>query len=95
MLKSTWDALNQLFTIAQAWNRYDGFVPDLSNPCQEKWFPWFKYNKNTAKFVYEGATYSFVSTTAAFGLYVCFESRKRAEQFGRQFVDLYNQVFLL
>lgn len=85
-------ALNQLFTIAQAWNKHDGFVPD---PCQEKWFPWFKYNKNTAKFVCEGATYSFVSTTAAFGLHVCFESRKRAEQFGRQFVGLYNQIFLL
>lgn len=85
-------ALNQLFTIAQAWNKLDCFTPEQ---CQEKWSPWFKYNKNTERFVYECTTYWPVSANATFGLRVCFKSRERAEQFGRQFVDLYNQVFLL
>ena len=30
-------ALNRLFTIAEAWNRSDGFVPDFSNWNQAKW----------------------------------------------------------
>ena len=34
-------ALNELFTIAQAWNKEDGFVPDFSDWHQDKWFPWF------------------------------------------------------
>lgn len=31
-------ALNQLFTIAEAWNKEDGFVPDFSDCNQDKWF---------------------------------------------------------
>ena len=34
-------ALNELFTISQAWNKEDGFVPDFSDWEQNKWFPWF------------------------------------------------------
>ena len=45
-------ALNRLFTIAQAWNKADGFVPDFSDCKQYKWLPWFEYNKDTAVFVY-------------------------------------------
>lgn len=84
-------ALNQLFTIAQAWNKLDCFTPEQ---YQEKWSPWFKYNKNTERFVYECTTYCPVSSNAIFGLRVCFKSRERAEQFGTQFIDLYNQIFL-
>lgn len=36
-------ALNKLFTIAEKWNKEDGFVPDFSNKGQWKYFPWFKY----------------------------------------------------
>ena len=34
-------ALNKLFTIAAAWNKLDGFVPDFSNWSQNKWTPLF------------------------------------------------------
>lgn len=44
-------ALNKLFTIAQAWNKEDGFVPDFSDWNQDKWFPWFVYDKDVAGFV--------------------------------------------
>lgn len=44
-------ALNKLFTIAQAWNKEDGFVPDFSNRNQWKYFPWFIYNNDAAGFV--------------------------------------------
>ena len=88
-------ALNRLFTIAEAWNKADGFVPDFSDWNQNKWYPWFKYDKDTERFVYafthDAPAYACVVTGSRF----CFKSSKRAEQFGRQFVELFNKVFLL
>ena len=43
-------ALDQLFTIAEAWNKADGFVPDFSDWNQNKWYPWFKYDKDAERF---------------------------------------------
>ena len=90
-------ALNELFTIAEAWNKEDGFVPDFSDWEQDKWFPWFMYNKNAAGFVFAG-THATLSAPpyahAALGSRLCFKSSARAAQFGKQFADLYNKVFL-
>ena len=88
-------ALNELFTIAQAWNKADDFVPDFSNSMQDKWFPWFVYDKGAAGFVFAYASSAPSGTTAYFGSRLCFKTRNRAIQFGKQFVGLYNQVFLL
>ena len=78
-------ALNKLFTIAQAWNKEDGFVPDFSDWKQDKWFPWF---------VYASTNDTPATAYAHFGSRLCFKSSARAEQFGKQFADLYNKVFL-
>lgn len=88
-------ALNELFTIAQAWNKADDFVPDFSNSMQDKWFPWFVYDKGAAGFVYAYSYNSPSNTYTSFGSRLCFKTRNRAIQFGKQFVGLYNQVFLL
>lgn len=87
-------ALNKLFTIAQAWNKEDKFVPDFSDKEQDKWFPWFEYNRDAAGFVYVVTNYSPTIANAYLGSRLCFKTSKRAEQFGRQFADLYNEVFL-
>ena len=87
-------ALNELFTIAQAWNKEDGFVPDFSDWYQDKWFPWFDYDKDAAGFVCAG-TYNAPSGADAYvGSRLCFKSSARAAQFGKQFADLYNKFFL-
>lgn len=88
-------ALNELFTIAQAWNKADDFVPDFSNSMQDKWFPWFVYDKGAAGFVCAGTNAAPSVTGAHLGSRLCFKTRNRAIQFGKQFVGLYNQVFLL
>ena len=88
-------ALNKLFTIAQAWNKADDFVPDFSNSMQDKWFPWFVYDKGAAGFVYADTLHTPSYTGAHLGSRLCFKTRNRAIQFGKQFVDLYNDVFLL
>ena len=90
-------ALSKLFTIAEAWNKEDGFVPDFSNEEQRKYFPWFEYNKGAAGFVCVNtdwtATYAIAS--AGVGSRLCFATRERAIAFGTQFKDLYNDFLLL
>ena len=87
-------ALNKLFTIAEAWNKADDFMPDFSNENQYKYFPWFVYDKDAAGFVYEHAHHTATNTNADFGSRLCFKTAKRARQFGEMFADLYNEVFL-
>lgn len=85
-------ALNQLFTIAEAWNKEDNFVPDFSDYNQAKWFPCFEYNKGTAKFVFDRAHYTLLCANAPTQLRLCFMTPERAKQFGEQFIDIYNKV---
>lgn len=92
-------ALNKLFTIAEAWNKEDGFVPDFSDNEQDKWFPFFKYNKDATGlvFAYSGSAWSCMLTdeyVVIVGSRLCFKSSERAAQFGKQFADLYNKAFL-
>lgn len=85
-------ALNELFTIAQAWNKEDNFVPDFANPNQGKWYPFFKCCKDGIQF--NSVVYTVVNSCSCLSSRLCFKNKGRAEQFGKQFVDLYNQVFL-
>lgn len=87
-------ALNELFTIAEAWNKADGFVPDFSDREQFKWIPCFKYDKDAARFLYCVSSYTTEYASACLGPHFCFMTPERAEQFGRQFIELYNKVFL-
>ena len=87
-------ALNELFTIAEAWNKEDEFVPDFSDWNQDKWFPWFKYDEDVAGFVYASTASTPADAYPPFGSRLCFKTPERAEQFGKQFAHLYNKVFL-
>lgn len=87
-------ALNELFTIAQAWNKEDEFEPDFSNPNQYKYYPWFVYEKDAAGFVFAAANGTATYASATFGSRLCFKTANRARQFGEQFTDLFNKVFL-
>ena len=88
-------ALNQLFTIAEAWNKEDDFTPDFSDWEQDKWFPWFVYDKDAVGFVCAYTNYAPADASATIGSRLCFKSSERAEQFGKQFTRLYNEVFTL
>lgn len=88
-------ALNKLFNIAEKWNKEDGFVPDFSNKGQWKYFPWFEYSNEAAGFVFASTTSAASVAAALFGSRLCFKSESRAEEFGKKYVDLYNEVFLL
>ena len=87
-------ALNRLFTIADAWNKEDGFVPDFSDWNQNKWYPWFIYDKDAAGFVDAYANNAPTIANANIGSRLCFKTSERAKQFGKQFAELYNKVFI-
>lgn len=80
-------ALNRLFTIAEAWNKADGFAPDFFDMEQDKWYPMFEYYKEKGLVFHR-------TVTKVFGTKLCFKTSERAEQFGKQFIELYNKVFL-
>ena len=86
-------ALNKLFTIADAWNKEDGFVPDFSDYKQQKWFPLFDYTTD-AGFVYATTSYITSHATVPLSPRLYFKTRERATQLGEQLADLYNKVFL-
>lgn len=88
-------AMEKLITIAEAWNKADNFVPDFSNRNQYKYFPWFVYNDNAAGFVSAGTSYPASTAAAAFGSRLCFKTDERAEEFGRMFIDLWNDFLML
>lgn len=87
-------ALNELFTIAQAWNKEDEFEPDFSNSNQYKYFPWFVYDNGSAGFVAAYTSDAATYASAYFGSRLCFKTPERARQFGEQFIDLWNDVLL-
>ena len=84
------NALNKLFTIAEAWNKADNFIPDFSNCNQYKYFPWFVYNNKSAKFVFAYTNPAASNAGAGIGSRFCFKTEGRAKQFGEQFIDLWN-----
>ena len=89
------NALNELFTIAQAWNKEDNFIPDFSDDKQDKWTPRFMYSISDSMFV-EGTTsnVSVFPLDICFGPRLCFKTKERAMQFSKQFVYLFNIVFM-
>lgn len=87
-------AYNRLCTIAQAWNKADGFEPDFSNTSQYKYFPWLEYSRDAAGFVCAATATTATATGAYVGSRLCFKTRERAEQFGKQFIELWNQMLL-
>lgn len=87
-------ALNELFTIAEAWNKADGFVPDFSNNDQRKYVPWFAYDKDVVRFSADGSVSS-AYLSAFLGARLCFKTAERAKQFGQRFAGLFNKFLML
>jgi hypothetical protein len=86
-------AYYSLKVIAKALN--EGWEPDWSNDCQEKWYPWFSVTNDSPA----GLSYSYTSnavskTTASFGSRLCFKTEVLAEYAGTQFIKLYEKYLL-
>lgn len=83
------EAINDLIRLAEAWNTFDEFKPDWTNPGQYKWHPMFVFNDGKFEF----SLASFVRWmldphVSSFS----FKTKERAEQFGKQFIDLFRMA---
>lgn len=82
-------ALNQLMILAEAWNSFDEFEPDWQDHMQDKHYPSFAFKNGKFEFSHVSFQRCVVNTHVAnFG----FKTEKRAEQFGREFIDLFRVV---
>ena len=86
--------IHQLLTIAEAWNKADGFVININDKKQNKWFPVFKIRED-GRFIVEETLIGQVNVTSNLGGRLCFKSSDRAKQFGTQFIDLWNDFLLI
>ena len=86
-------ALCELLTIADEWNEADGFKAVISDDYQG-FIPWFRYDNATGKYEYANTAYSWPYVGVRIPR-LSFKTKDRAEQFGKQFVQLYNKIFLI
>jgi hypothetical protein len=88
-------AFFKLIKIAEAWNKADEFIPDSNNERQVKYHPHFKIDENR-KLLYEcTCRCEGVPNLVIITHDLCFKTSKRAEQFGKQFIDLWNDFLII
>lgn len=88
-------AYYKLIVIAQALN--EGWEPDWTNEDQEKWFPWFYFDREknkTAGFAYAYTDYAPPRTDAGLGSRLCFKTEALCAYAARQFEPLYEAWLL-
>ncbi len=75
--------------LAEAWNTFDKFKPDWENQEQDKWNPVFHLKNGKIEFWYTSLCGLALNLhTSRFS----FKTEERAEQFGRQFIELFRIV---
>ena len=83
------EALNQLMILAEAWNTFDEFTIDWGNLNQCKYYPLFEFENGKFEFSYVIFT-RFISDAHMSNF--SFKTPERAEQFGKQFIELFRIV---
>ena len=83
-------AYKKLKVIAKAINQ--GWVPDLSNGDEYKYYPWF--DVLSSEFCFSASAYDCGSAGTLVGSQLCFGSREKSNHAATQFIDLYKQFLL-
>jgi hypothetical protein len=88
-------AVCKLFILAEEWNA--GWKPNWQDNNEWKYYPWFDMEKdknNPSGFRLNDAV-GFYCTDSYVGSRLCFQDRKTAEEFGKQFIDLYRDFMVI
>ncbi len=83
------EAFNQLMILAEAWNSFDEFEPDWENLNQDKYYPIFELLNGKFEFSNVSLNQCVLDTHVS---NFSFKTPERAEQFGKQFIDLFRIV---
>ena len=82
-------ALNHLMILSEAWNSFDEFKPDWEDSNQDKYYPIFEFINGKLESSHAGFARCILDTHSSS---FTFKSAERAEQFGKQFIDLFKIV---
>ncbi len=67
------------------------FKADYSNPKQEKWWPWFVWDKKTSAFVFSSTDYDCDDTNTHVGVRLSLPDSESAGYVGQKFISTYNK----
>jgi hypothetical protein len=84
-------AHHQITIIARALN--EGWVPDWSDSNQYKYYPWFVWGGSGLGFSFRA--YAYDRSHSSVGSRLVFKNRELAEYAGKQFITIYNHLFLI
>lgn len=76
----------------------DGWKPDYTDRNQWKYYPWFEVKADDKSRSGSGLSFYVVdgwSTGTAAGVRLCFKDRKTATYAGKQFIKLYEDLYLM
>jgi hypothetical protein len=85
--KKAIEAFDKLLTIGEAWNALDGFVPDMLNEKQAKYYVSMDIDATNGNHCYSGVT-KWDTTNCPEGL--LFSTQDIARRFGKMFENLYS-----
>jgi len=91
-LRSYLQAQYKAMAITETLN--EKWVANWSNWDENKWFPWFDYDKASSRFAFYATSYLYAFATAGYASRLCFRTKALAEYAGRQFEDIYNELLL-
>lgn len=69
------------------------WVPDWNNSNQRKYYPYFRMG--SAGFGFSVTLCIYYGTDSCVGSRLCFETSEQAEYAGKQFLDIYKQIYLI
>jgi len=85
-------AIYKLFIIFKAIN--NGWAADFTNHSQWKYFPWLRVNSAGSGFALSPSYYGYGGTYTTVGSRLCTDSSEKAMYIGKQFGDIYVDLFL-
>lgn len=80
-------AFHKLTIIAKALN--GDWKPDWNNSSEYKYYPWFDLENGFVFYVYDC-----LSQSSCVGSRLCFKSSELATHAGKQFIDIYKELFI-
>lgn len=69
----------------------EGVVLDWTNSDQRKYYAWFNNYKPGSCFSFGGSGCGWTAANSRGGARLCVDTAEKAEYFGRQFIDIFNQ----
>ncbi len=70
------------------------WVPDWNNSGQNKWFPYLRYSSGSG-FVFSYSACNCACANSLVGSRLCFPTEELSDYFGKQFIDIHNQILII